>query len=29
MPNWLGIVLRVPYREPAAEIPTAPPVPVV
>ena len=28
MPNWLGIVLRIP-REPAAEIPTAPPVPVV
>jgi putative drug exporter of the RND superfamily len=28
MPNWLGVFLRIP-REPAAEIPTAPPVPVV
>jgi len=29
MPKWLGIVLRVARREPAAEVPTAPPVPVV
>jgi putative drug exporter of the RND superfamily len=28
MPNWVGVFLRIP-REPAAEIPTAPPVPVV
>jgi len=28
MPNWLGIVLRA-HREPAPEIPTAPPVPAV
>jgi RND superfamily putative drug exporter len=29
MPKWTRIVLRIPHREPAAEIPTAPPVPVV
>jgi putative drug exporter of the RND superfamily len=29
MPNWLGIVLRVARREPASEIPTAPPVPAL
>jgi RND superfamily putative drug exporter len=29
MPNWLGTVLRIAHRQPAAEIPTAPPVPVV
>ena len=27
MPKWTGAVLRIPHREPAPEIPTAPPVP--
>jgi putative drug exporter of the RND superfamily len=29
MPKWTATVLRIPHREPAPEIPTAPPVPVV
>ncbi len=29
MPKWLGVVLRIPQREPLEEVPEAPPVPVV